>query len=375
MAITWKNISGPDFTGAQQGLAAAGKGIASMFQGFGNMAEDQNQRQVDAENLEITQNTQQALESIKGLKSIEQYQNTSLDELVGKFGQKVNRAQVFNAFDSRDEDIYEEQDILQARALKNDINATNAEVETYLSQGLLGGKTQEELKDGLDAVLEGKPIQVRDAARKQFLAGLEYESKLTPEGQAVYDAGLQNISLKTDLELSTINENIAANEAIIAQNPKKNINDLDRELSLTDYVNKVAPDQFELDWAKYEGDEIEELVTEARSDPDLLARVKQRIGGKDMKGYTIPEDVLAHVIKTAPVTTDNKLRLDNFEDEVVRIAAQYHAYGIQAGAAKAANQKLNATKTGIAQKQNSEVLALRKRVQNMKTARNNLTGR
>lgn len=64
MAITWKNIEGPDFRGAQQGVAAAGDAFANAFKGLETFANDRNALADRNFNAQMVANEQGAREAL-----------------------------------------------------------------------------------------------------------------------------------------------------------------------------------------------------------------------------------------------------------------------------------------------------------------------
>lgn len=343
MAITWRNINAPDLRGVSAMTAQAGNAFSGALDSLGQIAEQQEGILAN----EKAANTQEALEAIQSIKDIETYNNTSMDQLIGKYGEQINRREVFNAFTGRDDQIWSEQDALQQRTDKELLREMSGTTDNYISEGKLGNKSEEQLKDGFEALIADKPAHIKAELRNQFMKQLEWENTLTPEGQRLYDIQTKKLQNEFDLVDRNTSEMIQQQQAIIAKDPMKRISEIDAELSIADYVNKYAPDEFELDWNKYEGDDIEELLTEARSDRDLLNKINAQLPKGEKMSY-IPEQVFEYVIKTAVRTTDNKLRLGNFEDNVFRTALEFNAYHKDAKTAQANIRKLERQRTNAA---------------------------
>lgn len=377
MAITWRNIDAPDLRGVSSLMGQAGDAFSGALDSLSNLGNQQRNVNIAQQEQRTDENTQQALEAIKNIGTIEQYQNTSFPDLVAKYGNEINREELFKAFDARDEQIYEEKDFLAKRALNDDIRNTNTTVDSFISEGLLGGKTQEELKQGVEALIADKPTAVKAAAREAMLSQFEYSNQLTPEGQMLYDNAIKTVDSEYQVQESNLLDAAAEQQAIIDRDPLKGTTDLRSEMTWNEYVNKYAPDQFELDWNKYEGDDIDDLVSEARKDKGLLNQVKRRIAGTDankLSGYTIPEDVIAHVIMSARRTTDNKLLLGDFEDRVVDTAAQYYAYSQDAMAAKKNLSTIRESQVRLGNEKSKSYLRVRDQIKNLKSSENNLKG-
>jgi len=391
MTITWRNVAGPDFSSASNMMSKAGNAFESALTGLQGMAQDQTRMNISNQNQEIKQNTQAAIEQIAGIKNIDDYKNMDMNTLVSKYGTNINREEVFNAFESRDEEIYADQETAYKRMIATDMRTTGNEVSKYVSEGLTAGKTQEEMKAGLDILLADKPLEVRSAARNQFLENMEYENTLTPEGKLAYEAGMKSLEVKYQVEMENINDSIASQEAIIGRDPLKDTTDLRSEMSMAEYVNQHAPDKFwgafslpDFIGGAYEGSDITELTRKVTNDKDTLRKVRDQmvaagIPTREANRYgAIPDDVFKHAIMTAHRNSDGELKLgstNEFQKRIVDLATQYYAYGKDASIAKSNMRSLNSSRISLADKQSRESLALRKRVKNFKTAKNNLLGK
>lgn len=340
MAITWRNIDAPDFSQASNMLARAGNAFQGALASVGDITEQQE----DILASEKAANTQQALEAIQSIKDIDTYNNTSMEDLIGKFGSQVNRKEVFNAFTGRDEQIWSEQDALQQRTDKQTLREMAGITDNYISEGKLGGKSEEQIKDGFEALIANKPAHIKAQLRTQFSDQLKWENTLTPEAQRLYDIQAKKLQAEYDLIDRNTTEMIQEQQAIIGQNPMAKISAVDAELSIAEYVNKYAPDQFELDWNSYEGDDIVDAISDVKS-KDVLNILNSRLGKGQPKFTSIPEQAIEFAIKTAIRTTDNKLRLGDFEDNVVNAALEFRAYENNSAAAKANIRKLERQRT------------------------------
>ncbi|ARM71101.1 hypothetical protein pVco7_gp112 [Vibrio phage pVco-7] len=378
MAITWRNVAAPDMSGASRALSAAGQSFDAAISNIVGLAQGQRQANIAQEEQRSALNTQEAREAIQNIKTIEQYQNTSFEDLVSKYGQEVDREDLFKAFDTRDEAIYADQAKQAERALQADMRSTSGMVDNYVSEGLLGGKSQEQLKAGLEALIRDKSPEVKAAARNQFLGQLEYANELTPEGNMMYNQAITAIDTAYQVQEQNLMDKLAEQQAIVDTDPLKASNDLRSEMSWTEYANKYAPDKFEFfSYGDYTGEDIQEVVRDAAKDDDVIEAVRNRLGlsKKQMAGYTIPEDVFAHVIMTAPRTADNELRLGDFEDRVVDIAAKYYAYGQDAQVAKKNIRSLRDTQIRLGEQKSKELLKARDRVKNYKVSKSNIIGK
>lgn len=386
MSITWKTVAAPDFSAASGMMARAGNAFESALQSVGNIAEQQ-------ENIlatEKAQNTQAAIEKIAGIKNIDEYNNTTLDDLVAKFGTQINREEVFNAFESRDEEIYKEQDAAYNRMVQTDTRTTLNNLDAYISEGVSSGKTQEELKVGLDAILADKPTEVRMAARNHFLDTMTFENDLTPEGKVMYEAGLKSLDAKYNVQMQNLDDQLMDQEAIVSLDPLKGTTELRSQMSLADYINTYAPDTFwgSFSWpdflgGAYEGKDIDSLITTVKGDTDTVKTMQEQLiaagmSPKEAKKYrTIPEDVFKHVVMSSIRTGDKEIRLGStseFRKKIADTAATYYAYQKDAAVAKSNIRKLRSQRVGLAEQQAKDTIKLRKNVKDYRSARNKLLG-
>lgn len=386
MAITWKTIAAPDFSSSSGMLARAGNAFESALQSVGGIVKQQEGIIAD----ERAQNTQQAIEQIAGIKNIEDYNNTSMNDLVMKFGTNINREEVFNAFESRDDEIYKEQGEAYNRLIQTDTRTTLNNLDAYISEGMTSGKTQEELKAGLDVLLADKPTEVRIAARNHFLDTMSFENDLTPEGKVMYEAGLKSLDSKYNVQMQNLDDQLMDQEAIVGMDPLKGTTELRSQMSLVDYINTHAPDTFwgSFSWpdflgGAYEGQDITSLVNKVKSDKATVQEMQSQliaagIPEKEVKKYrTIPEDVFKHVVMTAIRTGDKELRLGStseFRKKIAETAATYYAYQKDAVVAKSNIRKLRSERVGLAERQAKDTVKLRNNVKNYRSAENKLLG-
>lgn len=277
MAITWKNMVAPDFTTTGQLLNSAGNSFESALKGLNDMVTDYQTMQQNSEKKVIDRNTQLAREAIANLKTIEDYQNTTFEDIIGKYGEMINRDEIFTAYDQRDEDIYKEQDALKERALKEDILQTTNTIDSMMAEMLANPKnTQEQVRQMVEAAINGKPTAVKSAVRKHMQEIFTYDLALTPEDKMIYDAHTAALDMTYQIKQQDLLDTVADNEAIIARDPLKDTTELRSQLSLADYVNQHAPDSFEmslpgfLGGKKYEGDDIIDLLDDTKNDERLL---------------------------------------------------------------------------------------------------------
>lgn len=386
MPITWKTVAAPDFSSASGMLARAGNAFENALQSVGGIVKQQEGIIAD----ERAQNTQQAIEQIAGLKNIEDYNNTTLDSLIGKYGSNINREEVFNAFEARDDQIYAEQGEAYNRMIQTDTRTTLNNVDAYISEGLMGKKTQEELKAGLDVLLADKPTEVRMAARNHFLDTMTFENDLTPEGKVMYEAGLKSLDAKYNVQMQNLDDQLVDQEAIVAMDPLKDTTELRSQMSLADYINTHAPDTFwgSFSWpdflgGAYEGKDIDSLITTVKGDTDTVKTMQEQLiaagmSPKEAKKYrTIPEDVFKHVVMSSIRTSDKEIRLGStseFRKKIADTAATYYAYQIDAAVANSNIRKLRSQRVGLAEQQAKDTIKLRKNVKDYRSAENKLLG-
>lgn len=344
MAITWKTINAPDFGVASDIALRAGNAFQGALNTLTNIGKQQEQFLKDEKEAIKAENTQEALEAIQNIKDIETYNNTSMEDLVGKYGGLVNRREVFNAFTNRDDQIWNEQDILNQRKDKALLREASSIVDNYISEAKLGNKPEEAIKNGFEVLISNYPAHVKADLRNQFTKQLEWENTLTPEGQRLYDIQAKRLQNEFDLIDKNTIEQIQEQQAIIAQNPMSKINSIDAQLSIADYINKYAPDQFELDWNSYEGDDIVDAISDVKS-KDVLKQLNRRLPKGEPKFSSIPDQAIEFAIKTAVRTTDGKLRLNDFEDKVINAALEFRAYENNARAASENIRKLERQRT------------------------------
>ncbi|AGI61806.1 hypothetical protein JA1_0054 [Vibrio phage JA-1] len=420
MAITWRNIDAPSFGGVQQGLADAGESFDRAFQGLTNIGsaqrtaniaeEDRITKEAQEAELKLKQeeektiadNTQRALEAIRGIKTIEQYQNTSFDDLLLKYGDKVNRSELFKAFDYQDDLIYADKDkqldrtikleqrndMLARKALDNDIKSTATTVDAFISEGLLGGKSQEEIRQGVEALIQGKPIEVKSAIRTNAMNQLQYMNQLTPEGKVLFDTGIQGIESAFQVEQQNLLDSAAQQEAIIQKDPLKDTTNLRSQLTLSQYINKFAPDKASLSWpdflgGEYEGEDITNKFDDLKNDKDVLKEVRNGlialgIPEAEAKKYNrIPDDVVTHLVMSAPVTADGGIALGStsqIKNKLKNTAIEYFAYGQDAKNAQENLKSIRQKQIELSNMKSKEVLRLRDAIKNQKTNENILKG-
>lgn len=364
-AITWRNIAAPDFGAASTMAARAGDAFQGALQAVSGIA----QQQENILESEKAANTQEALEAIQSIKDIDTYNKTSMEQLIGKYGSAINRKEVFNAFTGRDEQIWSEQDALQLRSDKNLLRESTGIIDNYISEAKLGNKPEEAIKDGFEALIGDYPAHIKAELRNKFTEQLNWENTLTPEGQRQYDIQAKKLQREFELIDKNTSEMIQEQQAIIGSNPMSKVSAIDAELSIAEYINKYAPDQFELDWSAYEGDDIVDAIADVKSN-DVLKTLNARLPKGQPKFTSIPEQAIEFAIKTAIRTTDNKLRLGGFEDSVINAALDFRAYDNNARAAKENIRKLERQRTTAANTLYSGLEDVRKSVE----ARKNLLG-
>ncbi|AJF40733.1 hypothetical protein AVV30_gp075 [Vibrio phage phi 1] len=420
MAITWRNIDAPSFGGVQQGLANAGESFDRAIQGLTNIGSAQRAVNIaeedritkEAEEVElklkqeeektIADNTQRALEAIRGIKTIEQYQNTSFDDLLLKYGDKVNRSELFKAFDYQDDLIYADKDkqldrtikleqrndMLARKALDNDIKSTATTVDAFISEGLLGGKSQEEIRQGVEALIQGKPIEVKAAVRNNAMGQLQYMNQLTPEGKVLFDIGIQGIESAFQVEQQNLLDSAAQQEAIIQKDPLKDTTNLRSQLTLSQYIAKFAPERLDLsapDWwgGEYEGEDITNKFEDLKTDKGILKEVRKGlialgIPESEAKKYNrIPDDVITHLVMSAPVTTDGGIALGStsqIKNKLKNTAIEYFAYGQDAKNAQENLKSIRQKQIELSNMKSKEVLRLRDAIKNQRTNENILKG-
>jgi hypothetical protein len=109
MAITWRNVSAPDFTGASKMMDKGADRLSASLTGLQDIITKHQETQAANWDNAKTNNTNDVLASIMGAKSMEDYNalqsGLTKDALRGQYGAQIDLMKVLQANDSRDNDI------------------------------------------------------------------------------------------------------------------------------------------------------------------------------------------------------------------------------------------------------------------------------
>lgn len=181
MAITWRNVDAPNFTGANILLRDAGDRIGTGFDGFRKVFDENTQNQQKALEQTKNYNTGQFLDRLAGYRdpaALEAaIQSGEINQLRQQFGAMINQDQVRNAVDDRGSFLRKE-----ATERMGYQNTAQDFADAPIRDRLLAEARQIDVSD---------PSKVE--AQLNLLEGKIAESGLSARGQAAAAQGLVDI--------------------------------------------------------------------------------------------------------------------------------------------------------------------------------------
>lgn len=181
MAITWRNVDAPNFTGANLLLRDAGDRISTGFEGFRKVFDENTQSQQKALEQTKNYNTGQFLDRLAGYRdpaALEAaIQSGEINQLRQQFGAMINQDQVRNAVDERG--AFLRKDATERMSFEN---TAQDHKDAPILNGLLAEARQIDIGDP-------KQVEAQLNQLEQKLA----QSGLSTRGQATAAQGLVDI--------------------------------------------------------------------------------------------------------------------------------------------------------------------------------------